>query len=243
MRPGAFIVNGVHSDELKAYIQFRPQLTTPKRKRITHSVPGVNGDYLIDENAFENTHIPLSLFIRGEDAEEVLLLSEKLTYTFNQSNYISFIPYFDKDMEYQIFCEQGPTFEFDGNYPELAICELTLSAKPFKRYTGKEKHIGKSATLMNPYLHTSRPLIKLIGTGDMTLTVNDKEFRFKNIQGYILIDSVTMNAYKDDGVIYSMNDRMYTIDFPMFRPGKNVISVSGSATGFEIEPRWVKLLI
>lgn len=244
MKRGEFIINGTHSSELNSLIQYRPEMATPLRKVRMRSVPGVDGDYIFDEEAYENTSIPLELFAKGEDENEINYLKELIAYTFDSGDYIEFVPYWDETTVYQVKAINGPNYNPDGSVPLLLNYTVELSAKPFKYFKKSIEIEGNEPfTLINPSFYESEPKITLYGTGDMKLLINAEEYVFKSVDDYIIVDSATENAYKEEnGIVISRNHRMYTIDFPKFQPGENTIQTTGSSMRYKVEPRWRKLV-
>lgn len=244
MQRGEFILNGTSSSELKSLIQYRPETPSPVRKVQMRTIPGMSGDYIFDEEAYENVPLTLELFTKGNSEEEMRQLRDKITYTFDSGGYMDFIPYFNPNMIYQIKTVQGPNYTPDGTVPLLLNYTVELTAKPFIYSTESiVRDASQSLTLNNPNYYESKPEITLYGTGNMKVHVNGKEFVFQEIDEHVVIDSETENAYKDElGGIISRNHRMFTIDFPVLQPGENTIEITGDATSFTVEPRWRKLV-
>lgn len=92
----------------------------------------------------------------------------------------------------------------------------------------------KIERINNPTSFDSLPLIKVIGSGSGSLTINGKEISFSQIDDYIMLDSDLKRAYKGD---VSKNNVM-TGDFPVLIPGDNLIQFSGGITSVIITPRW-----
>lgn len=244
MKRGSFIINGVSSDELNSFIQFRPEILSPKRKVERKSIPGVSEDYIFDEEAYENTPINLELFVKGQSKQEINRLKDEITYAFIGGRYIDFVPYWDSDMTYQVEVVEPPTFTQNGSYPLWLSYTVGLSAKPFKiRQEEVMQESTTELTLTNPYPYENQPIITLYGVGDMNLIVNGKNYVFKDIDEHVVVDSRIESAYKlIAGVPNSRNNRMYTMDFPILKSGENNISVTGNATKFKVETRWKTLV-
>lgn len=92
-------------------------------------------------------------------------------------------------------------------------------------------------TVTNLGTHISEPYIKITGSGNVVLTINSTTYSFTDIDGYIEIDSELQYVYKDT---LNHGDKM-TGAFPVFEPGTNNISWSGTVTEVEIIPRWREL--
>ena len=83
----------------------------------------------------------------------------------------------------------------------------------------------------------SEPYMKIYGSGDIIISINNRPLKFKNVENYIEVDTELMNCFKGET---NQNNRMYS-DFPILTTGENVFSWVGNVTKIEIEPRWVKL--
>lgn len=242
MKNGEFMISGINSSELNSLIQERPVIPSPVRKVRFQQVPGVSGDYIFDEEAYENVRFSLKFFTKGDTEEEINDLKEKITATFETADYSDLYVYSDPENMYEVMVTGGPDFTPNGSTPLLLPYTVSFTAKPFKRHLNSDFYESSgSLKVFNHTLYQSEPLIKLIGTGDMTLHVNGEEFPFQSIDEHVLIDSKTENAYKEEANgIVSRNHRMYALDFPVLEKGENNLSVSGAATGFTVEPRWIK---
>lgn len=109
---------------------------------------------------------------------------------------------------------------------------IIFNCKPFK-YGVKEKIIAvtkNNSTIYNEGTFQSEPVIKVYGSGDIKLKVNDEEVTIKNIDGYVSIDSVLKDCYKDD--ILKNGDMIG--EFPVLKIGENVVSFSGNVSKVEV---------
>ena len=92
--------------------------------------------------------------------------------------------------------------------------------------------IDKQETVLhNPTDEVAKPIIKVYGSGDVDLIINNNINKF-NIDGYVEIDSELMECYKDNSLV------VFAGDFPKLKTGENVISWNGSVEKIEIVPRW-----
>ena len=87
----------------------------------------------------------------------------------------------------------------------------------------------------------SNPLIKVIGSGDVTININNQKLILKGLEDEIEVDCEIMNAYKKvNNDIVLLNNKMYS-GFPVLEEGNNNISWVGNISQIEITPRWVVL--
>ena len=122
----------------------------------------------------------------------------------------------------------------------LGEIEIEFTCKAYKRaHRGDDIiTITDPTTITNPEGFTTKPYLKIYGSGDITLYINSRAHGFKNIEDYIEIDSEVMNAYKGDKL---QNNKMLTGKFPKLAAGDNNISWVGSVSKIELIPRWCKL--
>lgn len=129
---------------------------------------------------------------------------------------------------------------------------LTFNREPFwYSDLGQKKRIfsgsGKNFKLDNPEKYTSEPLIRVYGTGIVTLSINgvDYNINIPGAYGYIDLDTELQSAF-----IKALNyNKNIDCDYmPTLIPGENIIRgipyLGGSSYNFEkveIIPRWRRL--
>ena len=84
------------------------------------------------------------------------------------------------------------------------------------------------------------PIITLTGTGNVTLTVNDKTFVIKNITGGVVIDCENQ-VVTDLTKKHSQMDKVYSYPFPNLKIGSNTISWDNTGFTGTIIERWCEL--
>lgn len=88
---------------------------------------------------------------------------------------------------------------------------------------------GTSFTLTNPTKNTALPMsLVLTGTGDATITINQRVLTVKGVQGSTTINSI--NKTHSGGI-------MVGLDYPYLDPGLNTITTTGS-TAVSLTPYW-----
>jgi phage-related protein len=91
-----------------------------------------------------------------------------------------------------------------------------------------------SGTINNPTLFDAQPLIRVYGTG--SITVNGVTITISEADGYTDIDCELMECYKGN-VLKNYAVSLDSTDFPVLSAGDNAISMSG-VTSAIITPRW-----
>lgn len=109
---------------------------------------------------------------------------------------------------------------------------IIFNCKPFK-YSVEENIITitkNNSTIYNKGTFQSEPVIKVYGSGDIKLKINEDEVTIKKVDGYVTIDSVLKDCYKDDAL---KNGDMIG-QFPILKVGENVVSFSGNVGKVEV---------
>lgn len=102
---------------------------------------------------------------------------------------------------------------------------LTLTAD-------SNKHIA--TYIYNDSIEDSLPLIILNGTGDITLSINNKTFNVKDVKNPLYIDSQLKLVYEMlNGVPNDVPQKALSFEFPELQPEINQIEVTG-ATSIQI---------
>ena len=115
---------------------------------------------------------------------------------------------------------------------------IQFEVQPHKYSIGNEIITLESVgTIFNSGSANSKPIIKVFGTGAITLVVNGFGVVLTNVIDYVTIDSDLQDAYKDSLL---MNNYM-TGEFSELIPGTNTISWTGTVSRLEIIPnfRWL----
>lgn len=88
--------------------------------------------------------------------------------------------------------------------------------------------------LFNPTKRASEPIYYLTGTGNVTITINDKQMIFKNVTSglQINVEQKTVTYLNQ-----SHYDKMYS-DFVLLEPGQNKITWDNTNFKLKIFPNW-----
>lgn len=199
------------------------------------SIPGRSGDLVTDNGRYKNVKIPYSLALLNttdwsfDELTRLIkgwLLSEQ-----------GYFPLWDSyDGKYYRLASYSNEVDIEQELRDLGKLKLSFNCKPFKYSFEGQRTVEMTAagTLYNAEQFESKPYIKIVGSGTITLTINSAAVTLSNVDGYIELDSEMMNAYKGTT---AANNQMSGA-FPVLAPGKNNIAWTGSVTRLEIVPRW-----
>ena len=213
-----FNYDGQDSRDYGLYIVSQNAFDKPQRDVSFISVPGHDGDIVIDNGGYKN--LKLTLMLR--------LIAEKIE---NDINDLQFSYWKAMNWLQQTATYKKLILSYDGRYyREACICSgikavkkyedvldftVTFSCKPYRKSFEGDKKIIITAgeTFFNPEAFPSKPYMKIIpADGTQNFTV------FK-------------------GNINKNNDYAAT-SFPEFKPGTNSIAFIGNIASIEIIPRW-----
>lgn len=116
--------------------------------------------------------------------------------------------------------------------------QVTMDTQPFKysvNRAGERLELLAPKVVYNPGTVYAQPKITVYGSGDITLSVNGTSFPLSAVDGYLTIDSESMEVYKGGE---SRNSKFGGADFPRLETGKNAVSWTGNVEKLVIEPGW-----
>ena len=199
------------------------------------SIPGRSGDLVTDNGRYKNVKIPYTLALLNttdwsfDELTRLIkgwLLSEQ-----------GYFPLWDSyDGKYYRLASYSNEVDIEQELRDLGKLKLSFNCKPFKFSFEGQRTVEMTAagTLYNAEQFESKPYIKIVGSGTITLTINNASVTLSNVDGYIELDSEMMNAYKGTT---AANSQMSGA-FPVLAPGVNNIAWTGNVTRLEIVPRW-----
>lgn len=259
MKPGSFIINGVYSEDVGAVIQTRPVLNSPRRKVAFEESYGYSGSLPYDEEAYENTELELILYVAGGSATHN---REIVYHLFDSGRYIDLILYSDPTKIYKVMLVEPPSFESRYYMGEGVSCNMKLSVLPYKQLVNSPYiTTAEPIEMYNPTLWHSKPTMAIYGSGDITLYVNDSEFKLRSVTDDVIVNASIGNSYQAkktqtaEGAVYDlerlehspeelipMNHKVYSRVYPSFSPGVNFLTWTGTVHRVDILPKWRTLV-
>ena len=239
-----FTFNGHNSNEFHIRIQNKTIYSVPKFDASAISIPGRDGDLLNPSGRFGNVGVSYTCYVPAKSIQD---LSDKLTKIKNWL-YDNVNQYHDLTDSYDDKFKRRAVFnnklDISDEARKIGVFTLTFSCLPFRYLlTGLEViNITDTLTIRNPFNFTSKPYIKVYGSGEGTLVIQNeignKIWQFSDIDDYVEIDSELMNFFKDTEL---KNSSVSGDGFPELSKGDSVLSFNGGITRIEIIPRWVCL--
>ena len=203
------------------------------------SVPGRNGDLIIDNGRYKNVNVTYKLSLINRKPVDFGDLARLIkVWLLREQGYFKLWDVYDE--RYFRLAAIAQEVNIEQQLKQVGSLSLTFNAKPFKySYEGQKPIIlDKSQALYNAEAFPAKPYIKIVGSGDITLKIGGDSFKFTDVDGYIEVDSELMDAYKG---AEPQNGKMSADGFPLLYSGDNNISWSGDVEQLEIIPRWCSL--
>ena len=223
--------NGTRCTEYGIFVSEQPPITIPQERSKQTTIPGRPGSLttLEGDDVYDDLTLTATCFIR--DPASIPSIAAWLkgggTVTFANrpggfyharvSNQIPFekILRGNPHRSFAVNFRCSPPFWYVNNPAEVTIS-------------------NGSAVVVNPGSVYSEPIFHVYGSGDITLIVNDTFIELEGIEDSIVLNSVIQEAYQGETLL---NDKMEG-DFPVLKPGNNLISWSGDVSRVVIAPNW-----
>ena len=225
-------------DDMGLIITETPAFHCPKRDIEITSVPGRNGDIISDNGRYENTEVAYKVALLADKLDFEVMLRKITAWLAGAIGYYKLSDTYDPN--YFRFAALDGKIDFTQKLRAIGEGTINFNCKPYRYSTDGQQTLTlvQEATLYNPEKFESTPYIKIIGSGDITLYINDSAFFITSVEDNIVIDGDIMAAYKDTSL---QNYKIHFSDFPKLKPGQNNISFVGTVSEVQIIPRWCTL--
>lgn len=223
----SFIWQGKDSyDDYGIVINKLPSETVPESDIETIEITGRDGTLTIDNNAKKSYTLPMECtlldFTRIEEVKTWL--------SGNSGDLI-----FNWQSGYKYEARLNNKIDIAQSLDVMGEFQLIWKVQPYKKSISNPIiTLTAPGTIYNSGSANSKPIIKVFGTGAITLTVNSNIVNLTNVIDYVTVDSDLMDAYT--GTLLKNNDM--SGEFPELIPGNNTISWTGTVTSIEITPNF-----
>lgn len=230
-----FTYDGVDSRTFSAVCFEKNTFGAPARVYDAQDIPGRSGILLMDGKKYPNV-----------SHEYTCVIYE--TMTGNLQNFRNFLvntvgyKRLEDSMhpdEYYMAAYRSAVVAVMDDRRQMCKLDVVFDRKPQRFLKSGETvtTLTANGTITNPERTSARPLLRLYGTG--TITIGHYAIQIISAEEYTDIDCEMMEAYKGTA---SCNGRIRVIDhtFPVLAPGANNIVLNG-ITRVDITPRWWRL--
>lgn len=223
-----FIWKDIHSNEMGLKILKLPSISTSTIRDEKIEIQGRHGYLTITDNTFEGD---IKIVEYDVFKYELDVLKKWLT------GYGKVIFSNESDRYYKARIINKISLDQVLPYIHGGIVEF--DCQPFGYLLEGEEMItiNSPVTIYNLGNYDSEPYLKVYGSGNVTLIINDESIQIKNLEEYIEIDSEIDCFYKGN---VSLEDKVNG-DVPKFIEGNNQIKWIGNIDRIEVIPRWRKI--
>lgn len=233
---GVIIYNGIASDEVGIHVEVPPDYEIPEKNYEVISVPGKNGDIVIDLDSYDNVEREYKISIGEECGDFTVLASKIATWLFSSNGYGRLEDSYEPEYYKIATVIDGPTVF--NILQQAGRTTIKFNRKP-QRFlkSGDEKiYINQQTKIFNPTQFKSKPIIKVNGVGSGSITIGDYKIDITNITNDMIIDCDLEESYY--GTTNLNREIILTNGYPRFNPEYNNISFSGGVSKVTIIPRW-----
>ena len=243
MSINSFTFNNVSSETIGLYVGGQNTFGSPLRDVTKVSIPGRNGDLIRDNGRFINSQISYNVVAMSDFADTARtvrnwLLAPKgyarLEDTYHPNHY-------RMARVADVISFETSAYNLTGKAQIVFDCMPQKFLKSGETVATLNKN-GSAAnrTVTNPTPFESKPLIRVYGSGDGTVTVGNQVITLTGIEAYLDIDSESMNCFK--GVV-NCNGKVAlgTAGYPSLPSGNTTFSMTGGVTKVEVTGRWWEL--
>ena len=230
-----FKYKGISSADMGIIITKSPNIGSAERDEEYISVPGKSGDVINDNGRFKNITVSYEAALLSDDRPLDLMARKIKAWLQGETGYFKLTDTYDPN--YFRMAAYSGSIDIEDKIRKIGITTLNFNCKPFKyRIDGENDiEITKATTLYNPEEWESLPYIKIVGSGAVTLHINNNSFYISAIDDYIEINSELQSAYKSNTL---QNSKINFATFPTLSAGTNNISWVGSVSKIIIKARW-----
>jgi len=225
-------------DDYNMIITETPENVGAEKDISFKSVPGRSGDVIIDNGRYFNIEKKYEVTVIAEDFE-MPLLAKKINHWLNSVDGYAVLSDTYDPLYYRLARYVGKV-NIEDKLRIIGSTTLKFNCKPFKYSFEGQKliSVAKEDALINPEGLSSLPEIKISGTGNVTLYINNASYLIEGIDGHIEIIGDPFLARKGTEL---QNDKIMFPDPPILAPGENIITWTGDVTALEIKPGWCSL--
>ena len=227
-----FYFNGYYSHEMGLIIEEKSVWDGPQPDFEMISVPGRDGDVILDHNRYKNVEVSYTVSFIGTK-EKAAALRQWLC---AKAIYGCLMDSCDPEhFRYAVFVSQLDVEEVLSN---VGRAKLTFSCKPYRyRLDGAlaTKYTQSGFVLTNPEPYPSIPDVTVYASGSITLSINSKSYTVRDVNTQVTLNGEMMHAYAGSQLC---NDKLDFTEFPMLKSGDNQISWIGNVRSVYITPNW-----
>src|SRR5690625_4399670 len=233
-----FEYKGISSLDMHLRILNEISFPSPEADIEFVEIIGKDGELAIDNERLKGVNFPIPVVLKTPSDKTVEQASTDISNWLK--NDIGWYPLKflgSSNYEYIAMCYEQ--FDIEETLKRFGKTVITFRLKPYKRFVGEKPIVlFNGQTIVNKGTRVAKPLIRIEGHGDITLTNNGKDWlMLTGIDGHITVDSESMNVFRDNAVQFTKMKSHLRPLFPVLDVGNNKIEWTGNVTKIELTPR------
>lgn len=232
---GLIVYGGETSSDYGIVVSEVPSFDKPNRRANVFNVQGRNGSILYQDGSFDDVTRSYRVWVDEDNNNLVDKVNAISGWLYSKTGYQRL----EDSFEPEIFRLAYYNGSGDVSNQLMIYGETTLKfvCRPerFLKLGEQSISVSNGDKINNPTRFEAKPLIHIEGSGTVSISIGGKTMNATITNGYINIDSDTMNAYRLPSE--NMNSNI-SGTFPTIPEGIQTVVTSGSITSCEIIPRY-----
>lgn len=235
--PDFMIYNGVSNHDRGFLVEKLPEEHRPRRLIEQVQIPGRPGRITEDLGAYDsfNTNCKINCFGHAPSEVYAWLRGEGWLTTSQDPDFMRWVSFYDQITDDRFRLNTSGDDCFD-------TLTIPMTCQPYKYQVQQEiLSFAEPAVFYGKGNENSAPVIKVTGSGSISIMVNGATVLLDDVTQPIYIDSEALTAYTESGGEKQFAGRHITIIddiWPYLEPGSNSINWTGSVSEVEIRPWW-----
>jgi phage-related protein len=234
---GVILFDGKSSVDYKIVVEHPPEYEIPEKEYEVISVPGRNGDVIIDKGSYKNTVRSYDIAVGSLDEDFVVMANRISQWLRSKSGYARLEDSYEPDYYKIAMYKDGASVENIIQHAGRVTINFNRKPQRFLKVGDTPIIVTSTRNITNPTGFVASPIITVKGNGAGVLNVGGYKVTISNMVNSIVIDSELEDCYNG-----STNLNMYVTllndEFPRLNSGDTSISFSGGITSVEIVPKW-----
>lgn len=219
-------------------------LGSAERDVASLSIPGRDGDFIVDNGRYKNVSISFESYIvpdspQFKDEYELFKLCQYI------KDWLVVIGYYklrsSKQPGYYRLARLSNKLDISDVYFQVGKCTLNFDCYPYMYSDAGDIEVvlnnGQNQELFNNEDVESKPIIHVVGNGSVTITLNEEQYIVNDIVDEIYVDSEREIVYSNNGIEYG---KLQATKFPVLAVGENRIltNFDQNINSVTIMPKW-----
>jgi len=231
-----FTYKGIRSTDMHLRVLNDIAFASPKRDVNAIQVPGRDGDLMIDNGRYDSIIRSIPCRIEAPSHINVeTLISQINNWLVNDASFHEFEWANDPEFKYLARVEGDVISQrILSRYGKTAI-DFRIHPIKYLRSSLLERQITSGINVLNQFNVDAKPLIRIVGSGDITINIGGRALELRRIGGGCIIDSENQTITTLNGQV-TLFERMYS-PFPVLHAGNNQVTFTRNDIQVFITPR------